>query len=125
LALLAFFVVTNPAHAQSDAARGAALYAAHGCHGCHGFDGKSRMMPLNVATSGILQSEDLFVTFLRMRADQNPILPSTRMPNYPEESLPDADARAIHAHILAIQREDPELADIPALKAILDAASAP
>jgi mono/diheme cytochrome c family protein len=118
--LVALFAFALPAQAQS---RGEVLYAEHGCYGCHGFDGKSRMMPLDTATSGILQDENLFITFLRMRADQNPILPSTRMPNYAEESLPDADARAIYAHIRAIQSDDPELEDIPVLKSILDAAA--
>jgi cytochrome c553 len=112
-----------PIAAQSDPSRGEALYYEHGCYGCHGFDGKSRMMPLSTSTSGILQSEALFVTFLRMRADQNPILPSTRMPNYPAECLPDADARAIYAHILAIQSEDPAVEDVPLLKSLLDEAA--
>jgi cytochrome c553 len=121
LATLVALFAFAPAHAQ-EADRGGQLYWVHGCYGCHGFDGKSRMMPLSTETSGILASEATFIGFLRMRADQNPMLPSTRMPNYPEASLSDDEARAIYEHILAIQSSDPEVEDVPLLKAYLDAA---
>jgi cytochrome c553 len=125
--LATLLALAAPAAAQDadlDADTGAELYYRHGCYGCHGFDGKSRIMPLNAETSAFLQDEALFIGFLRLRAELNPILPSGRMPNYPETALPDEDARAIYAHILAIQSPDPTVDEIPVLKAILeDAAS--
>jgi cytochrome c553 len=122
LSALLALALAHPAQAQ-ESDPGADLYFRHGCYGCHGFDGKSRMMMLDAETSGILRDEATFIAFLRMRADQNPMLPSTRMPNYPESALPDEDARAIYAHILAIQAPDPAAEEIPVLKSILDEAA--
>ncbi len=113
--------VNGAAHAQDTQDPGEHLYYIHGCYGCHGFDGKSRMMMLNTQTSGILTNEETFIAFLRMRAEQSPMLPVTRMPNYPVEALSDGDARAIYAHIVSIQSPDPEIEDIPLLDALLDA----
>jgi cytochrome c553 len=117
----AFALLAAPAAAQDLSTPGARAYYAHGCYGCHGFDGKGRQ-PLRTATSGILQSEEVFITFLRMRADQNPLLPSTAMPSYPESALSDADARAIYAHILGIQSDDPAAEEIPVFRAMLEEA---
>lgn len=118
------FAVPAPVAGQESADPGADLYYRQGCYGCHGFDGKSRILPLNGETSAVLQDEATFIAFLRLRAELNPILPSTRMPNYPASALPDEDARAIYAHILLLQTPDPAVDEIPVLRGILeDAAS--
>ena len=44
------------------------------------------------------------------------------MPNYPATSLPDSDALDIYAYIRTFRDDPPAVEDIPALKAILDAA---
>jgi hypothetical protein len=64
----------------------------------------------------------LFLTYLRARADQNPMLPVQNMPYYPASSLPDGDALDIYAYIRTFRDDPPAVEDIPALKAILDAA---
>jgi len=47
--------------------------------------------PANLAT------ERSFIAFLRGRANLAPVQPSTAMPNYPAESLNDAQAKDIYA----------------------------
>ena len=44
------------------------------------------------------------------------------MPNYAQESLSDSDALDIYAYIRTFKDDPPAVEDIPALKAILDAA---
>jgi len=106
---------------SGDAGRGKELYYTQGCYACHGYQGIGRHNLAN-NVSGILTSEQLFLTFLRARADQNPMLPVQSMPNYPAVSLPDGDALDIYAYIRTFSDNPPEVDDIPALKAILDAA---
>ncbi len=120
--LVAAALFAAPAAAQDLSAPGARLYHEHGCYGCHGYDAKSRIHPLDAARSAVLQDEDFFVAFLRLRAEQNPILPSTAMPNYPESALSEADARAIYAHIIGLQSEDPEVEALPLFGAMLEEA---
>lgn len=107
--------------ASGDAERGKELYYTHGCYACHGYQGVGRRHLVN-SESGILTSEALFLTYLRARADQNPMLPVQNMPNYPATSLPDSDALDIYAYIRTFRDDPPAVEDIPALKAILDAA---
>lgn len=118
----ATLLLAPPADAQDPSTPGARAYYEHGCYGCHGFDGKSRIHPLDASTSAILSSEDVFVTYLRRRAEQSPVLPSTAMPNYPQSALSDTEARAIYAHILSLQSEDPEVEEIPLFEAMLEEA---
>ena len=102
---------------------GRQLYYDHACYGCHGYGGIGRRNIVNNA-SGILVSEQVFITYLRARADQNPQFPTQTMPNYDESSLSDDDARDIYAFIRTLKDEPPPLEDIPALQGILDAAEA-
>ena len=123
LALTLALASALPASAQDgDAAHGETLFYEHACYSCHGYEGVGRT-PLDASRSGILASEEGFLFFLRLRAEQNPILPSTAMPNYPEESLSDADARDLYAYVVSVQAPSPAVDDIPALKAILEDAS--
>jgi cytochrome c len=104
-----------------DAEKGATLYYDYGCYGCHGFNGIGRKNIANNA-SGILFNETIFLTYLRARADQNPVFPTQTMPNYAVESLSDKDAIDIYAYIRTFKDDPPEVDDIPALKATLEAA---
>jgi hypothetical protein len=47
------------------------------------------------------------------------------MPNYPESSLSDAEARDMFAYIQTFELDAPDVDDIPALRAILDSAASP
>lgn len=74
-------------------ASGRKLFHAHTCYGCHGFNGETGARNLVGRNSPILANEETFVLFLRQRADQAPLLPSTAMPNFPVEALSDRDAK--------------------------------
>jgi mono/diheme cytochrome c family protein len=108
-----------------DAAAGKQLYYDHGCYGCHGFNGETGARDLVATGSPIIADVATFTTYLRLRADQAPLLPSTRMPNYPESALSDAEVRDIYAYVRTFALNAPEVDEVPALKAILDAASRP
>ena len=111
-----------------DAERGKSLYYDHACYSCHGYGGMSRNLtgniPLSDGVSGILMSEELFITFLRLRADLNPLLPSEHMPNYGVNSLSDEQARDIYAYIRTFKDDRRAVEDYPAMKKILEAAEA-
>jgi len=107
--------------ATGNAENGKQLYYDHGCYGCHGFSGIGRKNLAN-DVSGIMFSEEVFLAYLRARADMNPLFPTQNMPNYPADSLPDDSAKDIYAFIRTFKDDPPEVEDIPALKAILDAA---
>ena len=104
-----------------DGSAGQRLYFEHGCYGCHGYGGETGERVL--IGSGFLSSETAFISYLRLRAEQNPILPSTQMPNYPAESLSDEQARALYAYIRTFKSSASASEDIPTLDAIIDAAS--
>lgn len=104
---------------SGDADEGAQLYYDHGCYGCHGFNGIGKKNLAN-DVSGIMFSEEVFLAYLRARADQNPVFPSSNMPNYSAESLPDENAKDIYAYIRTFRDDPPALEDIPALQGILD-----
>jgi mono/diheme cytochrome c family protein len=126
LTLAAPMLFAGLAGAQSATGNGLTgqqLYFEHGCYGCHGYTGETGERVL--VGSGILSSEEIFITFLRLRAEQSPLTPSTRMPNYSQQSLSDADARKLYAYIRTFRSNAPALEDIPVFKAILDAATRP
>jgi mono/diheme cytochrome c family protein len=105
-----------------DAKHGRELFHAHTCYGCHGFNGETGARDLVGTNSPILSSEDTFIYFLRQRADQAPLTPSTAMPNFPENALSNQDAKDIYAFIRSFRLDAPKVEDVPALRAILDAA---
>jgi mono/diheme cytochrome c family protein len=110
---------------DGDAVRGKELYYAHGCYGCHGYNGETGARDLVGTDSPLVADVDTFLLYLRARADYAPLVPSTRMPAYPETALNDADARDIYAYISTFELNAPEVEDIPALQAILDSAGRP
>jgi ubiquinol-cytochrome c reductase cytochrome c subunit len=109
--------------APGDAARGRQLFHAHGCYECHGYNGETGARDLVGTGSPLISDLATFTTFLRLRGDQAPLLPSSRMPNFPASALPDADVRDIYAFIRTLKLDAPEVKDVPTLKAILDSAS--
>lgn len=102
-----------------DAEGGKQLYHDYGCFGCHGFSGIGRQNLAN-DVSGIMFNETVFLTYLRARADMNPLFPTQSMPNYSADSLSDDDAKDIYAYIRTFKDDPPELEDIPALQGILE-----
>jgi cytochrome c553 len=107
-----------------DAKSGAQLYKDYLCYSCHGYNGTSPIRPLTNDLSGIMSSEDLFLTFLRLRADVNPASATRAMPNYSEAALSEARARDIYAFIRTFKDDPPEVAEDPLMQQILDAAKA-
>jgi mono/diheme cytochrome c family protein len=124
MVLLVGIVAIPAANAQDagNAIRGRQLYYDYLCYGCHGYTGETGRSLLE---SPMLNTEAGFRSFLRLRADVNPLLPSTRMPNYGEEALSDEQVRDIYAFIQTFESHAPDLEDIPTLNAIIDAASRP
>jgi len=111
--------------AGSDALRGKELYYAHGCFACHGYNGETGASDLVGTKSPVIADVELFVTYLRLRADFAPLLPSTRMPNYSESVLSDTDARNIFAYVSTFELDAPDIEDTPALRAVLESAGRP
>jgi mono/diheme cytochrome c family protein len=129
---VALLALTAPiVNAQRDAASnnpplaspvtGKALHYSYGCYACHGYNGETGARPF-VGRWGHLATEQDFVTFLRGRANVAPVVPSTSMPNFSADSLPDRRAKDIYAYIRTFKSSAPELKDIPTLNAIVDAA---
>jgi mono/diheme cytochrome c family protein len=108
-----------------DASNGKQIYYDHGCYGCHGFNGETGARDLVGTNSPIVADLDTFVTFLRLRASDAPLFPSTRMPNYPEDALSDADARDLFAYIASFELDAQAVEDVPTLRAILESAERP
>ena len=81
-------------------------------------------VPLVGDASGIMNSEQLFLTYLRLRADQNPVNPKNSMPNYAVSTLSDEQAVDIYAYLRSLNDDPPELADNPVMQEMLDAAKA-
>ena len=106
-------------------ANGRELYFGHTCYGCHGFNGETGSRDLVGTNSPILANETNFIRFLRLRADEAPLFPSTRMPNYPESALSDDEARDIYAYIRSFRLNAPDVEDIPTLQTIIESASRP
>ena len=105
-----------------DAAKGRKLFYDHTCYGCHGFNGETGARDLVGTNSPIIANEETFILFLRQRADQAPLLPSTGMPNFPENALSNKDAKDIYAFIRTFRLDAPNVEDVPTLKKILEAA---
>lgn len=102
---------------------GASVYYEHGCYGCHGYNGTGKT-PLANNVSGVMVSEDVFLLFLRQRADRNPVLPDKSMPNYAVEALSDEQAVNVYAYIKTLTDDPPEIEEIPTFVKILEAAKA-
>ena len=114
----------QPVHAQEvngDAEKGEQLYYNFACYGCHGYNATMRV-PLDGDASGSMSSEALFLNYLRLRAEQNPINPRNTMPNYAAGTLSDEQARDIYAYIRSIDDDPPEVADNPIMQEVLNAA---
>lgn len=104
---------------RGDATTGEALFSQFACYSCHGYNGTGRR-PLSIATSGILSSESVFLSYLRLRGDQNPINPKNSMPHYAQESLSDAQARDLYAYLLTLDDSPPPLEEIAVMQDILE-----
>ena len=115
---------TNPAPTSpvsGDPAAGKPLFFANGCYACHGYNGETGARPL-VGNWGHLGTEQEFLTFLRARSSFAPENKSSTMPNFSEAALSDQKATDIYAYIRTFKSSAPELKDIPALNAIIEAA---
>jgi mono/diheme cytochrome c family protein len=113
---------TSPVTGNST--NGKALYFNHGCYGCHGFNGETgRAFVGNWGTP--LASEENFIKFLRLRANVAPVTPATSMPNFPENSLNDRQAKDIYAYIRTFKSNAPPVENIQTLNEIVKAASRP
>ena len=110
---------------SGDVGKGRELFYEHGCYGCHGYNGETGARDLVGTNSAIIANEDTFLVFLRQRADQAPLSPSTRMPNFPKEAISDKEAKDIYAFIRSFQLDAPAVADIPTLQKILQSADKP
>ncbi len=123
-AIIFLFVLSQGALAQGtsgDAGKGEQLYYDYACYSCHGYNATMRV-PLIGAKSGIMADEQLFLTYLRLRSDQNPVNPKNTMPNYDVNVLSDEQALDIFAYIKSLKDESPELEDIPVFVEILESA---
>jgi mono/diheme cytochrome c family protein len=118
-------LLAQQSRTRGDADNGKRLFYAHGCYGCHGYNGDTGVRDLVGTGSPIVQNEDVFLQFLRLRADQAPAFPSTRMPNYPKEALSDSDARDIFAYVRTFRLDAPDVDDVPVFRKILESASRP
>ena len=108
---------------KGDAEKGEQLFYSFGCYSCHGYNATMRV-PLVGDASGIMSSEQIFLSYLRLRADQNPVNPRNTMPNYSAQTLSDEQALDIYAYIKSLRDDPPALADDPVMQEILDTAKA-
>ena len=109
---------TSPVSGNATAGKG--LYYSFGCYACHGYNGETGARPF-VGRWGNLSTEQAFLTFLRGRANVAPLVPSTSMPNFSENSMSDPQAKDIYAYIRTFKSSAPEAKD-STLNAIIDAA---
>ena len=119
-------VGTTPAPTSpvtGNAVNGKKLYYDYSCYGCHGFNGETGRA--FVGNWGNLQTEAGFIAYLRLRGDRAPVTPTTSMPNFPANTLSDAQAKDIYAYIRSFKSNSPEVKDIPTLNSIISAASRP
>lgn len=113
------------AQTSGDAAHGKQLFYAHACYGCHGYNGETGARDLVGTGSPIIEDEAIFRQFLRLRADQAPELPSTRMPNFSTAALSDADVHDLFAFVRSLRTSAPKVEDVPTLRRILEIAAKP
>lgn len=120
LALLSlqFGCAVQAQETTGNATTGESLFLQFACYSCHGYNGTGRR-PLSVATSGILGNESVFLRYLRLRGDENPVNPKNSMPNYARESLSDAQARDIFAYLQTLTDNPPALEDVAVMQDIL------
>ena len=126
LRFIIMFGLLQNAHAEDvsgDSKKGEQLFYSFGCYSCHGYNATMRV-PLVGNASGIMSSEQLYLTYLRLRADQNPVNPRNAMPNYDANALSDEQALDIYAYIKSLEDDPPALADNPVMQEILDSAKA-
>ena len=105
--------------ADGNAVNGEQLYADFACYACHGHNATGRV-PLSQETSGVLSRADVFLRYMRLRADQNPVNPKNSMPNYSAETLSDAQALDIYAYLVSLEHETPDVDDIPLMQDLID-----
>jgi len=119
--MLALAYAVQAQDISGDAEKGEQLYYNFACYSCHGYNATMRV-PLVADASGIMSNEQVFLTYLRLRADQNPVNPKNAMPNYSANTLSDEQALAIYAYIRSLKDNSPALADNPVMQEILEAA---
>jgi mono/diheme cytochrome c family protein len=115
--------LTSPV--TGNAVTGKKLYYDHACYSCHGFNGETGARAFVPNWPANLATERSFTAFLRGRANVAPVQPSTSMPNYPVESMSDAQARDIYAYIRSFKSTPPPIEKIPVMSQILAAAKKP
>jgi mono/diheme cytochrome c family protein len=115
--------LTSPV--TGNAVTGKKLYYDHACYSCHGFNGETGARPFVPNWPANLATERSFTAFLRGRANVAPVQPSTSMPNYPVESVSDAQAKDIYAYIRSFKSAPPPVEKIPVMNQILAAAKRP
>ena len=115
--------LTSPV--TGNAVTGKKLYYDNACYSCHGFNGETGARPFVPNWPANLATERSFMAFLRGRANVAPVQPSTSMPNYPVESVSDAQAKDIYAYIRSFKSAQPQVEKIPVMNQILAAAKRP
>jgi mono/diheme cytochrome c family protein len=122
--ILSLLAINGATLAQEagDVTRGKDLYDKQGCYGCHGYNGETGARDLVATNSPLIADLNTFRMFLRLRGDVAPLLPSTRMPNYPASSLSDKDVADIFAYIKTFKLNAPPLNSVPTLQKILQSA---
>ena len=115
--------LTSPV--TGNAVTGKKLYYDHACYSCHGFNGETGARAFVPNWPANLATERSFIAFLRGRANVAPVQPSTSMPNYPVESVSDAQAKDIYAYIRSFKSAPPPVEKIPVMSQILAAAKRP
>ncbi len=110
---------------NGDAENGARLFYQYTCYGCHGFNGQTGRMDFVGRTSPFLTSEAVFRIFMRARENVNPLLPSTDMPSYPQNTLDDQNVSDLYAYIRSMKLDAPEIASISAFQSIINSAQIP
>jgi mono/diheme cytochrome c family protein len=118
-------VTTLTSPVTGNAVTGKKLYYDHACYSCHGYNGETGARPFVPNWPANLATERSFIAFLRGRANVAPVQPSTAMPNYPAESLSDAQARDVYAYIRSFKSAPPSIEKIPVMNQILAAAKKP
>ena len=130
LAAIILAIVPVRTHAQAAAAggdpvKGKKVYESFTCYGCHGFTGETGARVLAESRSANLATEAAFIAFLRARANVAPTQPSTSMPNYAAQTLPDAQAKDLYAYIKTFRSHAPPADQIPVFGQILFEAQKP
>src|SRR6185436_15276330 len=118
-------VTTLTSPVTGNAVTGKKLYYDHACYSCHGFNGETGARAFVPNWPANLATERSFTAFLRGRANVAPVQPSTSMPNYPVESVSDAQAKDIYAYIRSFKSAPPPVEKIPVMSQILAAAKKP